>query len=200
MYRQNRPLAAALLLVILGLTGCTAPDGAPMQAGPTSSTLPIPIPNQTVAGPVKGVRVVNHAFGSSKDLLGTAIADLKTLGFWNELTKDLYVLKVSSRNGRARVPEDGHLADAFLTAQIDKRGSGALCDLMFFPVAMSDDLARYQQYYEQGLFADPPPSEREFWASILAHELAHCLGHGKGEPVAEAWEKKVLAAARGNLE
>jgi hypothetical protein len=94
------------------------------------------------------------------------------------------------------VPSDGHLADAFLTAQIDKRGAGSLCDILFFPQAMTDDLVRYENFYEQGLLPDPTPTLRQFWVSILGHELAHCLRHGSGEPVAERWEKKVLDRAR----
>jgi hypothetical protein len=141
------------------------------------------------------------AVGPAKALVTEAVADLKKLGYWKELTDDLYVLKIGSRSGRASVPEDGHLADAFLTGQIDDDGgSGALCDIMFFPTAMSDDLVRYAEYYAQGLLPDPTPTVREFWVSILAHELAHCLEHGKGEPIAESWEKKVLEAARGKLE
>jgi hypothetical protein len=70
---------------------------------------------------------------------------------------------------------------------------------MFFPDAMAADLARYDRYYHQGLLPDPTPTEREFWVSILGHELGHCLYHGRGEPTAERWEKKVLDAARGKL-
>lgn len=141
----------------------------------------------------------NRAFGKSKPLLARAKRDLEMLGFWSDLTQHLYVVKVASRLGRTYVPDDGHLADAFLTAQIDEGGQGGLCDIMFFPTAIADDLQRWSRYHEQGYIADPPPTPRQFWAALLAHELAHCLNHGSGETVAERWEARVLEKGRGRL-
>lgn len=196
MFLEGSRVRVALSVGAIVLSGaCTAAesptaDSTPHQ--PSASQSPSPKPT-----PVTGhVRVENQALGSSERLVTRAIHDLKALGFWDDLTDHLYVLKISSRPGRTRIPKDGHLADAFLTAQIDKRGAGSLCDILLFPQAMTDDLVRYENFYEQGLIADPTPTIRQFWVSILGHELAHCLHHGSGEPTAERWEKKVLAAAR----
>jgi hypothetical protein len=142
------------------------------------------------------VKVENDALGDSKQLVRRAINDLKDLGFWDDLTDHLYVLKISTRPGPDRIPDDKHLADAFLTGQIDETTAGSLCDLMFFPDAMVADLVRYDDYYNRGLLPDPTPTLRQFWASIVGHELGHCLDHGRGEPTAERWERKVLTAAR----
>ncbi len=140
--------------------------------------------------------LTNAALGGSKRLVNTAIGDLKKVGLWRPLTNHLYSLKFATRLGRLNVPEDGHLADAYLTAAINGNEGGAACDVMFFPTAMADDLARWRTYHSQGLLADPAPTLRQFWGSIMAHELAHCLKHGRGEPTAERWEARALAALR----
>lgn len=186
------------LLALTALLGnaCVSPQ---TSAGPTtSSRVPSrPEPSPTV---VTGhVRVENEALGASKRFLARAIGDLKQLGFWHTLTDHLYVLHISSRPGLDRIPADGHLADAFLTGEVDKTKAGSLCDIMFFPDALTADLARYAGYYARGLLPDPTPTLREYWVSILGHELAHCLHHGRGEPTARRWEKKVLTAARNGL-
>jgi hypothetical protein len=185
-------LAASLVL------GACSDEVAPRSSGPSPSVHPSEESQPSERGITRpdGTTVHNGAHGSSKRLVKVAIADLKRSGLWKPLTKHLYVIKVSSRLGRENVPEDGHLADAYLTAQIDDGVGGSLCDIMFFPTAMADDLARWRTYNAQGLLADPAPSRRQFWASILAHELAHCLDHGSGEDVAERWEAKALSRLR----
>lgn len=197
MRRVNHIVSPLCLAALVACEPVSLP--MPRTASPRT-TIPAPAEATETPPQARGVRVQNVAFGRSRTLVRIAISDLKRLGFWKELTGHLYVLKISSRTGIDNVPEDGHLADAFLTGQIDSRGAGALCDIMFFPTAMANDLARYDEYYRQGLLPDPTPTEREFWVSILAHELSHCLDHGQGEPAAEAWEKKVLTAARGRLD
>lgn len=143
-----------------------------------------------------GPKVENVALGASRARLDQAISDLRRVGLWDDLTRHLYRVKLASRLGRVNVPEDGHLADAVLTAVIDDDGQGALCDVMFFPTALRDDLARWRAYFSQGLLDEPPPPARHFWAAIVAHELAHCLGHGRGEEVAERWEARALTVLR----
>ena len=188
-------LAAALLFAACSEDNprpgevAASPSSAPAQAEGTAAERGITQPDGTV--------VQNVAHGASKRSASRAIKDLKKVKLWKPLTEHLYVIKIGSRLGRPSVPEDGHLADAYLTAQIDDDGvGGSLCDIMFFPTAMADDLRRWRTYNAQGLLVDPAPTGRQFWAAILAHELAHCLDHGKGEPAAERWEARALEALR----
>jgi hypothetical protein len=129
-------------------------------------------------------------------LIRRAVEDVRAIGFWRELTGHLYVVELDSRPGRANVPPDGHLADAYYTGVVDRRGAGGLCDVMFFPTAIDDDLLRWRTYHSQGLLPEEPPTMRRFWASLLAHELAHCGRGRRGEAYARDWEQR----ARDSLE
>jgi hypothetical protein len=137
-----------------------------------------------------------EAKGSARPLLIQAVADLKRIGFWDDLTAHLYVLRIDSRVGRLNVPRDGHLADAYYTGAIDDRGAGELCDVMFFSTAISDDLERWNGFWDAGRIAEPPPSLQDFYASLLAHELAHCRHGPRGEPEAVRWEQRAREALR----
>lgn len=198
--RHPAPRLAAIVAV-LALFGAAC-NGDPDPKAAQTSPSPSPAPSSTgpaergITQPDGKVRVDNVAHGHSRRLVARAVGDLKAVGLWRPLTKHLFVVKLNSRLGRENVPDDGHLADVYLTAIIEDGVGGSLCDVMFFPTAMSDDLDRWRSYHAQGFLADPPPSLRQFWASILAHELAHCLDHGKGEPVAERWEAKALESVR----
>ncbi len=188
------------IVCIAFVTACSPAPGPPTAAPvPTGSASPSGSANRPPTEPDR-VIVENIALGASKGFAARAIRDLKKLGFWDDLTDHLFIIQVASRDGRTNIPEDGHLADAFLTGQVDERGSGGRCDIMFFTSAMADDLVRWERYYDQGLLPEPPPTWRQFWASILAHELAHCLRHGTGgEPLSEEYERKVLLRAREEL-
>lgn len=150
------------------------------------------------------LRVENQALGKSRRRVASAVSALKRIRLWERLTRHLYIVRIGSRPGSMEIPDDGHLADAYLRGQIDDRGAGGVCDVMFYPRAMKDDLARAHDYYAQGL-AGPPPSLGDFWAAILAHELAHCLPYvnPKGlprqapEPLAEKWEERVRSRLQG---
>ncbi len=140
--------------------------------------------------------VDNHSRGRYRRATTRAIRDLRAISFWEDLTRELFVVSLNVRPGRRFVPQDAHLADAFRTLDIRGRHAGVLCDVTFYPTAMSDDLARWRSYYQRGLIAEPPPTERQLWAAILAHELAHCLKKGNGEKAAQGWEERALAALR----
>jgi hypothetical protein len=193
-------MLASLLLCSLLLAACTSDperrlrvEKPRMDVGPTST------PAEAEERPSlerRGAKVENVAFGRSRGHARRAIKDLKEIGLWRRLTDHLYVVKIGSRLGRESIPEDGHLADAILTAQVDEQGGGSLCDIRFYPTAMGDDLVRWAQYYSQNLLPEPAPTVRQFWGAILAHELAHCLGDGKGEPIAERWEDRALRGLR----
>jgi hypothetical protein len=127
--------------------------------------------------------------------------DLKEVGLWRRLADHLYEVRVSVRPGRSDIPSDRHLADAYPSAVAKPGGFGSLCDIAFDPAAISADLARWRRYYSQGRAGRPPATLRQYWGSILAHELAHCLGNGKGERVADHWERVArdrLRHRRGN--
>ncbi|HEU4480428.1 MAG TPA: hypothetical protein VFS18_00960 [Actinomycetota bacterium] len=185
--------AVALALVLGACSGGGA--GTDGSDGPSPATR-TPAQARDIIEPDRLI-VDNVAFGRSRRHVARAIRDLKRVDLWKPLTEHLFVVKIGSRNGRRSVPDDAHLADAFLT--VDFRGDvgGALCDIRFYPRAMADDLARWAGYYSQGLLPDPAPGRRAFWASILGHELAHCLRHGKGgEPLSERWERRALEAVQ----
>lgn len=196
---------AALAVVVLGACSGPSMTGA---LEPDSLVTRSPAPRPTATGLVStrpatkpGLRLENRGLGATKAKISRAIADLEAIGLWDDLTGHLYVLKIATRPGLEDIPEDGHLADALLTAAVDDYGMGSACDIMFFPAAIARDLERWQGYYADGLVPDPPPTLRQYWASILAHELAHCLNWEGGEPFAERWEARALAAlGRAGLE
>jgi hypothetical protein len=111
---------------------------------------------------------------------------------------------VHVKSGEASVPNDRHLADARFWKQEIAHGTydypeGSFCWIRLFPAAMNEDLERWRSYFEQGVLAEPPPTERQFWAAILGHELSHCPRRGENtapEEVALEWEHRILAALR----
>lgn len=186
------------LFCALLLSGCsTSVDGDPRDAGGPAT------PATSASGPAErgitnppGVITVNGALGDERRLVARAIEDLKTVGLWRELTGHLYSVRVGVHPGRERIPEDGHLADAVRTIKLDGDVGGIYCQITFYSAAMSDDLVRVAGYFDQGLISTPAPTERQFYAAILGHELAHCLGQGRGEAEARRWEAEVLAAVK----
>jgi hypothetical protein len=143
-----------------------------------------------------GVVVENDALGPSEKRVRRAMRDLKAVNLWLPLTKHLYKVKFQSRLGASAIPEDGHLADAFLTAGFGETAQGRLCDVMFFPNAIARELDRLRLYYSQGLLTNPPPTLRQLWGAVTAHELGHCFPGGPGEKVAQEWEGRALEKLR----
>ena len=134
------------------------------------------------------------ALGRGRMRSRQAVWDLKELGYWPRLTRHVTEVRISTRAGRGSMPKDGHLADAILNVQLGKR-PGYVCDVMIYSTALADDVGRQAGYYSAGTLRAPPPTLREFWAVILAHELAHCSERGqRGEVYSTKWERKVLAA------
>lgn len=129
-----------------------------------------------------------------RGLVDQAVADLKELGFWRNLTEHVVHVKVATRPGLERIPEDGHLADAIQNAQLDPR-PGFVCDIIVFSDALANDVTNQLGYYLEGRISTRPPNLRQFWAVILAHEVGHCSPKGqKGEAHSTKWEQKVLGA------
>lgn len=163
------------------------PDRSPPEA---AATTPAARPPARA-----GARLVKPRFGFIGGRARTAITDLKAAGLWAELTRHLYIIEISTVPGRRFLPEDGHLADAFRTLHLDAGGRGVKCEIRFYPAAIAADRRRVAEYYALGLIDRPPPSGRHTWASVLAHELAHCGPSGvRGEAHAHNWERRALAA------
>lgn len=188
---MNIRTATGAALAALVLATCTIDEASPPRADPTDPATPAARPTTR---PKRGPVVKLEAVGYARPLLRQGIGDLKRIGFWDDLTAHLYLINLDSRLGRLNVPKDGHLADAYFTGTIDAGGAGALCDVMFFPTAIRDDLRRWRLYYSQGRIAEAPPSLEDFYASLIAHELAHCSLGARGEPAAQAWERRTRAA------
>ena len=142
-----------------------------------------------------GVPVENLALNrADRRAVDRAVEDLKRLGFWRRLTRQVESVIVSTRPGAGNVPEDGHLADAIRNVTLG-RPPGYTCDVMIFSHALERDVALQRVYYAQGRLPHPAPTLRQFWAVILAHELAHCTDRGaSGEGYSTTWERRVLEA------
>ncbi len=187
-----RRLPFALLVPLLLASGCTeeAPRAAVASPVPTPAPSPSASPTPVINPP--GVVVQNIAQGKSEKRVRRAMRDLKAVNLWRPLTRHLYKVKFDSRLGAVSIPDDGHLADAILTAAFDDEAQGRLCDIMFFPNAIAQDLDRWRLYYRQGATSHPPPTLRQMWAAVTAHELGHCFPGGPGEGFARRWERRAL--------
>ena len=214
---RARRILALVALATLALASCEAgerDDGgvaAPSvdasegdRSGPsgrTDGSQPGPSKDPSPGGPRERARTEPRrakltitALGRGRLRSRQAVADLKKLGFWPPLTRHVTEVVISTRAGRGSIPEDGHLADAIMNVQLGNR-PGYVCDVMIFTTALADDVGRQEGYYSTGSLQAPPPTLREFWAVILAHELAHCSERGqRGEAYSTRWEKRVLAA------
>lgn len=200
---MKRAAIGLLAVTLLGLAGTQlwvatrSEQRQPPEARRTRAPVAKP---HAPAGRAPTLRVENAALGKSRVRVRDAIADVKRIGLWRRLTRHLYIVRVGSRPGVTDVPGDRHLADAYLWGQIDAGGAGGVCDIMFYPRAVKDDLDRAAGYYAQGL-GEAPPTLGDLWAAVLAHELAHCLPHHNKrglprlapESVAEKWEARALA-------
>lgn len=166
---------------------------AATKQGPAPALTPQAPPSATNPPHRKGARVEIRATGTVRDRLAASIADLQRMELWRPLTRHLYVVKLAARPGRANVPPDAHLADAVRSAYVDDRGQGLLCDIVVYPAAVTADLERWRDYHAAGLLSEAPPTLADFWTSIVAHEIAHCLEHRAPEARAVRWERRVLA-------
>lgn len=196
--RAHLSIVVAALGLLVSCTGGTERGGG-LREAETPSASSTPTSELGERGPLTRpdeVLVDNQGNGKHRSRISRAIADLKVVGMWKRLTRELFVVELSARPGRAFVPEDAHLADAYRTLDIRGEHAGVLCDITFYPRAMLDDLERWRSYFERGLMAEPPPTARQLWAAILAHELSHCLKRDNDEDSAQAWERRALRAVR----
>jgi hypothetical protein len=185
LIRATDRYGLALVVLALVAAACTSaprvravarrpsPQGSPSERG--------------VTRPLRA-KVSFRATGEPARRLRQAERDLKAVGLWGRLSNHLYEVRVAVRPGRSDIPEDRHLADAYPSAVAAPGGYGSLCDIVFYPAAIAADLERWRRLHARGLLGPPPSTLQQYWGSILAHELGHCLGNGKGEAVAEHWE------------
>lgn len=197
MHIPGRVRGGAALLAAALLWGCEG-SGRPPEARSTPAPLISPTPTPAQERPSTkrtGPTISNEAMGRSRGRVKTAMADLKAVSLWGPLTRRLYSLQLQSDPGLDGLPDDGHLADAMLSAVVDREGAGTHCSVRFYPAAMKREMTTLERGYLDGSFG-PPPTLRQLWAAILAHELAHCRNWEAGEPFAEEWEERALAALR----
>ncbi len=196
---MDRNLVAAAIVSFL-LLGCSSGDSAGPPQGKASrierskgSEKGRDIKERKPTGP-KRAQIINIARGKAARLTRRAISDLKGMGYWDDLTKKIFAVRISSRE--RSVPLDRHLADSLWTYYRDEETGelGDLCDVLMFTKAVKDDVARQEAFYAQGRLADPAPSVAQFWTVLLAHEIAHCSDRGqKGERYSTRWESRILA-------
>lgn len=181
---KDRRYLGAVVVATLVLAACS---GRSASETPTAS--PTPSTTTTSARPSTGeVEVVLDGHPVGVGLIRRGIADVKRLGLWNRLTKHLHVAKINAYAGHHNIPRDGHLADAFPGVMEGSDGElGVSCDIVFYIAA----IARELRLSRQGVLVRNRPSLRITYASIVAHELAHCLPARHGEKVARRWESKV---------
>ncbi|MDQ4145152.1 MAG: hypothetical protein M3198_15715 [Actinomycetota bacterium] len=202
---RGRTSLALILLAALTLGACESPPSGPPRAAPSRAerTSDKPKPAETertkprTRPPTRPERVSykNLALtASDRRRVDRAVKDLKDLGFWKELTRSVASVQIATRPGSGRILEDGRLADSVMSVKLG-RDPGYFCDIMIFSQAIENDVSRQQVYYSQGRLSAPPPTVRQFWAVILAHELAHCTKRGqRGEAYSTIWERRVLDA------
>lgn len=207
----QRLITLGIAAVFLGATACEEVRTNPPVAEESSSVRPgTPGPSRSPEKPKKSddrrrrkrrhtrpqrVPVTNLGLTrADRKRVDQAVADLKELGFWPELTKHVVHVRIATRPGPERIPTDGHLADALMNVQLEPR-PGYVCEIMIFSDALANDVTSQLNYYFDGRLSTRPPTLRQFWAVILAHEVAHCSPKGqKGEELSTEWEQRVLGA------
>lgn len=141
---------------------------------------------------------------SEQKLFQRAIRDLVKVNVWKKLTKGLYSIEMETHPG-ARSQAGVHLADAVLNHTLVDNQPEVVCDIRFYPLAIRQELRiwarikelgvtprRWRDYNSNGVFDETAPAKNDFWAAILAHEIAHCLVGPHGEKAAQEWEYKTM--------
>jgi hypothetical protein len=195
--RRTLAVVAAAALVLGACTSnegesATGPKAERSASGPGEQARK-KLKKRRPTGPKKAL-VMNVARGAARRLTRSAIADLKRMGYWDDLTEKIFAVRISSR-GVGSVPDDGRLGDSLWTYYRDDATGelGDLCDVLLFTSAVREDVARQEIYYSEGRLDHPPPTVGQFWTVLLGHELAHCTERGqKGEGYSTKWEGRIL--------
>jgi hypothetical protein len=141
-------------------------------------------------------------------LFQQTVRDLVSVGVWKKVTEGLHSVELETHPG-ARSKAGVHLADAVLNHTVAEGRPLVVCDIRFYPRAIRQELRlfrrveelggspqQWRDYNTNGVFDEEVPAKSDFWASILAHELAHCLVGRHGEKAAQAWEYKTMRRLR----
>ena len=206
---MRRFVSLGIALVI----GCACTSVEP-QAAVTS---PSPSPSRSLFTTDQGGRAkpgpadITLVFETGRfeqNLFEKTVRDLVRVGAWKKLTKGLHSVELETHPG-ARSKAGVHLADAAVRFAVTEGKPLVVCDIRFYPRAIRQELRlfrrvkqlgasprQWRDYNGNGVFDEQLPRKSDFWASILAHELAHCLVGPHGERVARAWEYKTMRRLR----
>ncbi len=205
---MQRSLIAVLVLATLTLTACQTNEGA-TAAGPSPSPTPsasgltVDQGGRSVPGP-NGVRLVFETSRFEQKKFQRAVRDLSKVHVWRRLVRGIELVELETHPG-ARSVAGVHLADASLNHTLVEGDAVVVCDIRFYPRAIRQELrlwrrigslgatpAEWRDYNENDVFDETAPKESDFWAAILAHELAHCHVGPHGEREARNWEFKTM--------
>lgn len=207
-----RRVAAGLGVVALLAGACierTDAPGARISPAPTPTKTLITTDQGGKAKPgPAGITLVFETGPFEQRLFQATVRDLVRVGVWRKLTRGLHSVELETHPG-ARSKAGVHLADAVLSHAVLEGKPLVVCDIRFYPRAIRQELRLFRRvkelglspdewrdYNDNGVFDEPTPDKSDFWASILAHELSHCLVGPHGEQAAQAWEYKTMRRLR----
>lgn len=198
------------MCVLLGAAACRGDEPAAAPRPSASPSRPLLTTNQggrAKRGPA-GITLVFETGRFEQRLFQRAIRSLDRIRVWPKLTDGLHSVELETHPG-ARSEAGVHLADATLGHTVLDGRPLVVCDIRFYPRAIRQELRlfrrvrelglsprRWRDYNDNGVFDEPQPRRSDFWASILAHELSHCLVGPHGERAAQNWEYKTMRRLR----
>ena len=186
-----RGILITLCIGLVFASACT-----PAEPKPAGRVTPSPSPSRSLITTDQGGRAkpgpadITLVFETGRfeqKLFEKTVRDLVRVRAWKKLTTGLHSVELETHPG-ARSEAGVHLADAVLAHTILNGKPLVVCDIRFYPRAIRQELRLYRRvralglspdqwrdYNENGVFDEEIPVKSDFWASILAHELAHCL-------------------------
>lgn len=179
------------------------PETKPPSPRPSRSPITTAMGGRAKPGP-GGITLVFETGRFEQKLFQATVRDLVRVGVWKTLTEGLHYVELETHPG-GRSEAGVHLADAVLAHTVVEGRPFVVCDIRFYPRAIRQELRlwrrvrelglspqQWRDYNENGVFDEGQPTKADFWASILAHELVHCLPGPHGEKAAREWEYKTM--------